>query len=98
MNTIFVVFVEEGSSSSTKKKHLRFVQLKHTVSCEYKKTMSSITFIDSNFQGGDLEQHDPMVITTEMENFTVKKILANQSSSVDIVYYRSTKRFRQIPY
>jgi len=57
----------------------------HAVSQNYRKKMSPITFTNSDFLGVDPEQDDPMVITTEMKSFTPKKILIDQSSSVDIL-------------
>jgi len=48
--------------------------------------MSPITFTNIDFQGVDPDQDDPMVITVEVENFVVKKILIDQRNSVDILY------------
>jgi len=48
--------------------------------------MPPITFTDADFHGIDQQQDDPMVITIELENFAVKKVLVDQDSSVDILY------------
>ena len=51
--------------------------------------MPPITFLDSDFQGTDPNQDDHMVITMEVENFAVKKVLIDQGSSVDILYWKT---------
>lgn len=48
--------------------------------------MPSVTFTNAHFHGVDHQQDDPMVIIIELENFTVKKVLVDQGSSVDILY------------
>jgi len=58
--------------------------------------MPPITFSDSDFQGTDPNQDDPMVITIEVENFAVKKVLVDQGSSVDILYWKTFNKL-QIP-
>jgi len=49
--------------------------------------MPPITFTDDDFHGLDYQQDDPMVITVEIENYAVKKVLVDQGSSVDILYW-----------
>jgi len=51
--------------------------------------MVPITFSDSDFQGVDPNQHDPVVITVELENFAVNKVLIVQDSLVDIIYWKT---------
>jgi len=48
--------------------------------------MPPIVFTDDDFHGQDHQQDDPMVITVEIENYAVKKVLVDQGSSVDILY------------
>jgi len=48
--------------------------------------MPPITFTDVDFQDVEQEHDDPMDITKELENFTVKKVLVDQGSSVNILY------------
>ena len=58
--------------------------------------MPPITFSDADFQGTDPNQDDPMVITIEVESFAVKKVLIDQGSSVDILYWKTFNKL-QIP-
>ena len=58
--------------------------------------MPPITFSDSDFQGVDANQDDPVVITIELENFVVKKVLIDQGSLVDIIYWKTFQQL-QIP-
>jgi len=48
--------------------------------------MSVITFTNADFRGMDPEQDDPMVITIEVANCLVRKILIDQGSSTDILF------------
>jgi len=48
--------------------------------------MPLITFTDDDFHCLDHQQDDPMVITVELENYAIKKVLIDQGSSVDILY------------
>jgi len=48
--------------------------------------MPSTTFTDDDFHGLDHQQDDPMVITVEIENYAVKKVLVDQGSSINILY------------
>lgn len=40
----------------------------------------------------DLNQYDPMVITVEVANFSVRKTSVGQRSSADIIYYLTFKK------
>ena len=96
INTISGGFIGGGRYSSSRKRHLRVVQQVHAVSSRTQRRMSPITFSDSDFQGTDPNQDDPMVITVEVENFAVKKVLIDQGSSVDILYWKTFNKM-QIP-
>ena len=56
--------------------------------------MPPITFTDEDFKGIDPTQDDPMVISVDIDNFTIKKTLVEQGSSVDILYWKTFKVMR----
>jgi len=65
--------------------------------------MPPIIFTDDDFHGLDHQQDDPMVITVEIENYAVKKVLVDQGSSVDILYWATYQKLQlldtpMIPY
>jgi len=58
--------------------------------------MPPIVFTDDDFHDLDHQQDDPMVITVEIENYAVKKVLVDQGSSVDILYWATYQKL-QLP-
>lgn len=48
--------------------------------------MSLITFINEDFKAPDLDQDDQMVITIELSNYGIGKVLVDQDNSVIILY------------
>jgi len=56
--------------------------------------MPPITFTDDDFKGVDYRQGDPMVITVDIDRFTIRKTLVDQGSSVDILYWKTFKVMR----
>jgi len=54
--------------------------------------MPPITFIDEDFKGVGYCQDDPMVIS--VDQFTIRKTLVDQGSSVDILYWKTFKGMR----
>nr|KYP35841.1 hypothetical protein KK1_043096 [Cajanus cajan] len=54
--------------------------------------MPAITFTDKDFQGIDPVQDDPMVISVEIRNCIVKKILIDQGNSANILYWNTFKQ------
>jgi len=58
--------------------------------------MPPVIFTDDDFHGLDHQQDDPMVITVEIENYAVKKVLVDQGSSVDILYWATYQKL-QLP-
>jgi len=56
--------------------------------------MPPIIFTDDDFHGLDHQQDDPMVITLEIVNYAVKKVLVDQGSSVDILYWATYQKLQ----
>lgn len=50
------------------------------------KNMSLITFINEDFKAPDLDQDDQMVITIELSNYGIGKVLVDQDNLVIILY------------
>jgi len=73
---------------------LRAMQTVNAITSPLQRRMPPITFTDADFQGIDPAQDDPMVITVEIENFAVMKMLVNQESSVDILYWKTFKKLQ----
>ena len=92
INTIAGGFVGGGSSNSANKKHLRAIHQVNLVSARPR--MPPITFTDEDFKGIDPTQDDPMAISVDIDNFTIKKTLVDQGSSVDILYWKTLKAMR----
>jgi len=84
INTIVDGFVEGGNSNSARKKNLRAAHQVNAVSCRPR--MPPITFTDDNFKGVDYRQDDLMVVSIDINKFTIMKTLVDQGSSVDILY------------
>jgi len=80
INTIVGGF---AGGDSDRKKHLRAVHQVNTVS--FRPRMPPITFIDNNFKGVDYRQGDPMVISVDINKFTIMKTFVDLGSSVDIL-------------
>lgn len=51
--------------------------------------MPPITFTDDDYHAPDPDQDDPMVITAEIAQYEVNKVLIDQGSSVNILYWRT---------
>lgn len=51
--------------------------------------MPPMTFLDEDFHAPDPEQDDPMVITVEIAWYRVTKVLVDQGSSVNILYWKT---------
>jgi len=58
--------------------------------------MPPIIFTNDDFHGLDHQQDDPMVITVEIKNYAIKKVLVDQGSSVDILYWATYQKL-QLP-
>jgi len=97
INTISGGFASGGSTSFARKKHLRHIQsINHITHSHHKRRMPPITFTSDDFHGLDHQQDDPMVITVEIGNYAVKKVLVDQGNSVDILYWATYQKL-QLP-
>ena len=56
--------------------------------------MPPIIFTDDDFHGLDHQQDDPIIINVEIENYAVKKVLIDQGSSVDILYWATYQKLQ----
>lgn len=92
INTIVVGFTGGGSSNNAKKKHLRAVNQVNTIS--FQPRMPHITFTDEDFKGVDPSQNDSMVISVDIEKFTIMKTLVDQGNLVNILYWKMLKQMR----
>ncbi|XP_047152768.1 uncharacterized protein LOC124824381 [Vigna umbellata] len=88
INTISGGFAGGGLSSSSRKRHVRALQSVHLVD-KPRHSMPPITFSDEDFHAPDPDQDDPMVITAEIARYGVSKVLVDQGSSVNILYWKT---------
>ncbi|XP_017416582.2 uncharacterized protein LOC108327381 [Vigna angularis] len=88
INTISGGFAGGGSSSSAQKCHMRALQFVHSVD-KSRRTMPPIMFSDEDFHAPNPDQDDPMVITTEIAQYSVSKVLMDQGSLVNILYWKT---------
>jgi len=97
ISTISGGFASGGSTSSARKRHIRHIQsINHITYSHHRRRMAPIVFIDDDFHDLDHQQDDPTVITVEIENYAVKKVLVDQGSSVDILYWATYQKL-QLP-
>lgn len=88
INTISRGFAGGGPSSSARKRHLRNL---HSVNRAeiIRRSMPTITFLDEDFHAPDPNQDDPMVITTIIARYNMSKVLVDQGSSTNILYWKA---------
>ncbi|XP_014511777.1 uncharacterized protein LOC106770485 [Vigna radiata var. radiata] len=84
-------FAGGGASSSSRKRHLRNLQSVHNVSHRHL-SMPDITFTNADFHAPDPDQDDPMVITARITQYDVSKVLIDQGSSVNILYWSTFQK------
>jgi len=95
INTISGGFASGGSTFSARKRHLRHIQsINHITHSHHRRRMPPIIFRDDDFHGLDHQQDDPMVTTVEIENYAVKKVLVDQGSSFDILYWATYQKLQ----
>jgi len=56
--------------------------------------MPPTTFTDDDFKGVYPSKDDPMVISVDINKFTIMKTLVDQGSYVDILYWKTFKAMR----
>ncbi|XP_077226391.1 uncharacterized protein LOC143859619 [Tasmannia lanceolata] len=91
INTIMGGPAAGGTSSSTQKAYARRVNAVHT--CDKKmKIENEISFSDTDLNNLILPHDDALVITMLVANWELKKILVDNGSSADILYYHAFKQ------
>jgi len=80
--------------NSNRKKHLRAIQSVHSTSIRNRPRKPPITFTDDDFTAIDPSQDDPMVITMQIDKFSITMVLVDQGSLGDILYWRTFKKMR----
>ncbi|XP_014496663.1 uncharacterized protein LOC106758235 [Vigna radiata var. radiata] len=88
INTISGGFAGGGHTSSTRKRSIRALRSIHAVDVP-RRTMPPITFTDEDFHAPDPDQDDPMVINVEIARYGISRVLVDQGSSVNILYWKT---------
>ncbi|KAJ1410034.1 hypothetical protein SESBI_22269 [Sesbania bispinosa] len=94
VTTISGGFIGGGSTSSARKKYSRSVMQVNTVTEDelIHPNHPPITFSNDDFKGITPHEHDPMVIEVTMAAHKVQRVLVDQGSSADIMYWSTFKR------
>ncbi|XP_027927464.1 uncharacterized protein LOC114184352 [Vigna unguiculata] len=91
INTISGGFAGGGSSSAARKRHVRALKSVHLVEKKVR-SMPPITFTDEDFKAPDPDHDDPMVISIEVAEYGIGKVLVDQGSSVNILYWKTFRK------
>jgi len=91
INTISGGCAGGGSSSTARKRHVRALKSVHLVEKKIR-SMPPITFTDDDFKAPDLDHDDPMVISIEVAEYGIGKVLVDQGSSVNILYWKTFRK------
>ncbi|XP_027911682.1 uncharacterized protein LOC114170403 [Vigna unguiculata] len=91
INTISGGFAGGGSSSAARKRHVRALKSVHLVEKKVR-LMPPITFTNDDFKAPDPDHDDPMVISIEVAEYGIGKVLVDQGSSVNILYWKTFQR------
>ncbi|WVZ15676.1 hypothetical protein V8G54_013242 [Vigna mungo] len=86
-NTISGGFAGGGPSSAARKRHVRNLHSVNRAETA-RRSMPPITFSDEDFHAPDPNQDDPMVITPVIARYSVGKVLIDQGSSTNILYWK----------
>ncbi|XP_024630733.1 uncharacterized protein [Medicago truncatula] len=96
LNTISGGFAGGGESSASRKKYVRqvmFIDDRATNS----ENEQDITFTSDDYEGVVPHDDDPMVITLQIFNWDVKRVLIDPGSSADILYYDAFEKLGLAP-
>ena len=91
INTISRGFAGGGPSLVARKRHVRALKSVHLVEKKVR-SMPPITFTDEDFKALDLDHDDPMVISIEVAEYGIGKVLVDQGSSVNILYWKTFQK------
>ena len=86
-----------GSFNEAKKTYLQMVQTVQIIGCpskQQKMDKPSVSFIEEDVRQFNHPHDDDLAITLRIVNFTTRRILVNNGSSVDIHYYSSFQHMR----
>lgn len=83
------------SSNVIQKWYVCSLKMLNSIEIEKKatKSMPPITFMDEDFRDIDRCHNDPMVVKIEASNFLVCKVLLDNGSSADVLYW---SKFQQL--
>jgi len=92
INTIAGGFAGGGTTSSSRKRHLRAVSFVYSISRRNRRDLPPMLFTNSDFRNINPRHDDPIVVTIKVANFVVMKTLIDQGSSVDILYWKTFRK------
>ncbi|XP_068466361.1 uncharacterized protein [Phaseolus vulgaris] len=79
-------------TSSSWKRHLRAINSVYSIHKRGRRSMPLILLKDADFRTIDPKHDDPMVVTIKVANFVVIKMLIDQGSFIDILYWKTFKK------
>jgi len=86
INTIAGGFAGGGTTSSSRKRHLRAVSFVYSINRSNRRDLPAMLFINADFRNINPRHDEPMMVTIEVANFVIMKTLIDQGSSMDILY------------
>ncbi|KAJ1382612.1 hypothetical protein SESBI_44085 [Sesbania bispinosa] len=96
ISTIAGGFIGGGTSSSSRRRYARSVMTINTREEDHPQ-MPVISFSNADFEVIKSHRDDPMVIQALMASFMVKRILVDQGSSTDILYWEAFQKLGLSP-
>jgi len=89
LNTVSGGFAGGGESSASRKNYARQIMLINEGSHVFAEKSSDITFSPKDFEGVVPHDNDPMVITLQILNWNIKRVLIDTDSSADILTFEA---------